>query len=115
MRSLILSVVILSAASAAFAQQWEFGAEGGGSLLSNVSVSGPAGKATAGFAPGAAFGVFFGENLYTHLTGEIRYEYLQSDLRISSGGQTAQGFTGMAHASTSIWFITPTGKNRARS
>jgi hypothetical protein len=98
MRSLILSVVILSAASAAFAQQWEFGAEGGGSLLSNVSVTGAAGKATAGFAPGAAFGVFFGENLYTHLTGELHYEYLQSDLRISSGGQTAQGFTGMAHA-----------------
>jgi hypothetical protein len=70
---------------------------GGGSLLSDVSVSGPAGKATAGFAPGAAFGAFFGENLYTHFTGEVRYEYLQSDLRISSGGQTAQ-FDGMAHA-----------------
>src|SRR5580658_1399042 len=97
MRSLILSVVILAAATAAFAQQWEFGAEGGGSLLSNVSASGPAGNATVGFAPGAAFSVFFGENLYSHLTGEIRYEYLQSDLRLSSGGQTAQ-FTGMAQA-----------------
>ena len=97
MRSLILSVVFLAAATAAFAQQWEFGAVGGGSLLSNVSASGPAGKATVGFAPGAAFGAFFGENLYTHLTGEIRYEYLQSDLRLSSGGQTAQ-FTGMAQA-----------------
>jgi hypothetical protein len=97
MRSLVFSVVILAAATTAFAQQWEFGAEGGGSLLSDVSVSGPAGKATAGFAPGAAFGVFFGENLYPHLTGEIRYEYLQSDLRLSSNGQSAQ-FTGVAHA-----------------
>jgi hypothetical protein len=97
MRSLVFSVVILAAASAAFAQQWEFGAVGGGSLLSDVSVSGPAGKATAGFAPGAAFGAFFGQNLYTHLTGEIRYEYLQSDLRLSSGGQSAQ-FTGGQHA-----------------
>jgi hypothetical protein len=97
MRSLILPVIILAAASTAFAQQWEFGAVGGGSLLSDVSVSGPAGKATAGFAPGAAFGAFFGENLYTHLTGEVRYEYLRSDLRLSSGGQSAQ-FTGAAHA-----------------
>jgi len=97
MRSLVISVVILAAAHAAFAQQWEFGAVGGGSLLSDVSVSGPAGKATAGFAPGAAFGAFFGENLYPHLTGELRYEYLQSDLRLSSNGQSAQ-FTGAAHA-----------------
>jgi len=97
MRSLIFSVVILAAATAASAQQWEFGAVGGGSLLSDVPVSGPAGKATAGFAPGAAFGAFFGENLYPHWTGEVRYEYLQSDLRLSSGGQTAT-FTGGAHA-----------------
>jgi hypothetical protein len=97
MRSLILSVEFLSAASAAFAQQWEFGAEGGGSLLSNVSVSG-AGKATAGFAPGAAFGVFVGENLYSHLTGELHYEFLQSDPRISSAGQTTSPFSGVTHA-----------------
>jgi len=97
MRSLIFSVGILAAATAASAQQWEFGAVGGGSLLSDVPVSGPAGKATAGFAPGAAFGAFFGENLYPHWTGEVRYEYLQSDLRLSSGGQTAT-FTGGAHA-----------------
>src|SRR5580704_5697873 len=97
MRSLILSVVILAAATTAFAQQWEFGAVGGGSLLSDVSVSGAAGKATAGFAPGAAFGAFVGENLYSHLTGELHYEYLQSDLRLTSGGQTAQ-FTGGEHA-----------------
>jgi Outer membrane protein beta-barrel domain len=97
MRSLLFSVVILAAATTAFGQQWEFGAVGGGSLLSDVSVSGAAGKATAGFAPGAAFGAFVGENLYTHLTGELHYEYLQSDLRLSSGGQTAQ-FTGGEHA-----------------
>ena len=97
MRRFVFSFVILAAATTAFGQQWEFGAVGGGSLLSDVSVSGPAGKATAGFAPGAAFGAFFGENLYPHLTGELRYEYLQSDLRLSSNGQSAQ-FTGAAHA-----------------
>jgi hypothetical protein len=97
MRSLILSIVMMSAATAAFAQQWEFGAVGGMGLLNSVSASGPAGSATAGFAPGAAFGAFFGQNLYPKLTGEIRYEFMQSDLRLSNNGQTAQ-FTGVAHA-----------------
>jgi hypothetical protein len=97
MKSLVFSFVILAAATTAFAQQWEFGAEGGGSLLSDVSATGSAAKATAGFAPGAAFGAFVGENLYSHLTGEFHYEFMQSDLRLSSGGQSAQ-FTGVAHA-----------------
>lgn len=97
MRSLILSIAMISAASAAFAQQWEFGAVGGVGLVNDVSVSGPAGSATAGFAPGAVAGAFFGQNLYKNLGGEIRYEFFQSDLRLSIGGQSAQ-FTGAAHA-----------------
>jgi hypothetical protein len=97
MRSVILSIAMTCAASAAFAQQWEFGAVGGVGLLNSVSASGPAGSATAGFAPGVVGGAFFGQNLYRNLTGEIRYEYFQSDLRLASGGQSAQ-FTGAAHA-----------------
>jgi hypothetical protein len=97
MRSVLLSIVMLSAATAAFAQQWEFGAVGGVGLLNSVSATGAAGSATAGFAPGAVGGAFFGQNLYRNLTGEIRYEYFQSDLRLSSGGQSTQ-FTGAAHA-----------------
>jgi hypothetical protein len=98
MRSIALSIVLMSAAGSAFAQEWEFGALGGGGFLGNVSANGGSiGNATAGFAPGAAFGVFAGNNLYRNLSGEIRYEYMQNDLRLSSGGQTAQ-FTGSAHA-----------------
>jgi hypothetical protein len=98
MRTIALSIVMMSAASSVFAQQWEFGALGGGGFLSNVSANGSAiGNATAGFAPGAAFGAFVGNSLNRNLSGEIRYEYLQNDLRLSSGGQTAQ-FAGAAHA-----------------
>src|SRR5580698_805892 len=97
MRSALFSIVMMSAASAAFAQQWEFGAVGGVGLLNNVSVDGTAASAKAGFATGAVGGVFFGQNLYRNLSGEIRYEYFQSDLRLSSGGQSTQ-FTGAAHA-----------------
>jgi hypothetical protein len=105
MRTIALRFVLITAsltatlvfAPVAFAQQWEFGGFAGGQFLSNVSASGAAGSATAGFAPGAAFGGFVGNNLYRNLSGEIRYEYLQNDLRLSSGGQTAT-FSGGAHA-----------------
>jgi hypothetical protein len=98
MRTIALSILLMSAASPAVAQQWEFGALGGGQFLSNVSASGGSiGNATAGFAPGAAFGVYVGNSLNRRLSGEIRYEYLQNDLRLANGGQTAQ-FAGVAHA-----------------
>ena len=97
MRTLILATTFLAASGACFAQQWEFGGSGGGGFLSNVSANGPVGSATAGFAPGFAAGAFAGQNLYPHLTGEIRYEYLQSNLSLHSGGQSAQ-FSGAAHA-----------------
>lgn len=98
MRTIGLSILLMSAASSAFAQQWEFGALGGGQFLSDVSANGGSiGNAAAGFAPGLAFGAFVGNNLNRSLSGEIRYEYLQNDLRLTSVGQTAQ-FAGVAHA-----------------
>jgi hypothetical protein len=97
MRFLGLSILLLAASSAAFAQQWEFGGVGGGGFLSSVAASGTVGSATAGFQPGGAFGAFFGQNLYPHWTGEVRYEYLQNNLQLTSGGQTAR-FSGAAHA-----------------
>jgi hypothetical protein len=97
MKSLGIAILFLAASGAGFAQQWEFGGLGGGGFLSNVSVSSGPAAATAGFQSGGAFGAFLGQNLYSHLTGEFRYEFLQSNLQLSSGGSTAQ-FNGMAHA-----------------
>jgi hypothetical protein len=42
-------------------------------------------------------GAFAGDNLYRYISGEFHYEYMQSDLRLSSGGQSAR-FSGDAHA-----------------
>jgi hypothetical protein len=80
-----------------FAQQWEFGGLAGGGFLSTVNATNQFGSATAGFSNGAAFGGYAGNNLYKHLGGELRYTYLQSNLKLSSGGQTAT-FSGQAHA-----------------
>ena len=92
-----LSILFIAAAGSCFAQQWEFGGVGGAGFLSNVNVSSPSGSARAGFQPGAAFGAFFGQSISPHIAGEIRYEFLQSNLQLSSGGTTAR-FSGAAHA-----------------
>jgi hypothetical protein len=90
-------ILLITAAGACFAQQWEFGGVGGAGFLSNVNVSSPLGSAKAGFQPGGAFGAFFGQSIGTHFAGEVRYEFLQSNLELSSGGSTAH-FSGNAHA-----------------
>jgi hypothetical protein len=97
MKTLGLSILLLGAAAATLsAQQWEVGGIGGGGFLSNVAVTGPAGSATAGFQSGAAFGAFFGNNLYSHVGGELRYAYLQNNLQLKSGGSSVS-FSGAAH------------------
>ena len=97
MKTLLRSILVLTAAAAAsFAQQWEFGGGGGGSFLNSVPVSGGAGSATAGFQTGAAFGGFVGYNQTRHIGGELRYGYLQSNLSLKSGGSTAT-FSGVSH------------------
>jgi len=97
MKKLRLSLLLVAGAGACFGQQWEFGAVGGGSFLSNVNVSSPVGSATAGFQAGFAAGAFVGQSMTPHIAGEIRYEFLQSNLQISSGGSNAR-FNGQAHA-----------------
>lgn len=97
MKISILTAILVLAPAAAFAQKWEVGVDGGAGLLNTVNVTGAPNSATAGFAPGFVAGGFIGENMYRHISGEIRYEFMQSDLRLTSGGQTAQ-FNGVAHA-----------------
>ena len=96
MRRIAFTALFLSALTfSCFGQQWEFGGMGGAGFLSNVNVTSPSGSATAGFETGGAFGGFFGQNLYPHWSGEIRYLYLQNDLHINSSGNNAT-FSGYA-------------------
>jgi hypothetical protein len=112
MRTLGLSIVLLGAAVTGHAQQWEVGGSAGAGFLSGLAVTSPAGSATTGFKSGAAFGGFFGQNLYPHLSGELRYSYLQSNLKIQSGGSEAT-FSGMAHA-VSYELVLHTNKRGSR-
>ncbi len=97
MRTIAKSILMMAAAAAGcLAQQWEFGGSGGVGFLNSVSVATPQASATAGFQTGAAFGAFFGQNLYSHFSGEAHYGFFESNLKLSSGGQTVS-FSGNAH------------------
>jgi hypothetical protein len=97
MRTLLRSILVLTAAGAAsFAQQWEFGGAGGGSFLNSVPVTSGIGSATAGFQTGGAFGGYVGYSQSRHIGGELRYAYLQSNLSLQSGGNQAT-FAGSSH------------------
>jgi len=96
MQTLRAIFVLGAAAAGCFAQQWEFGAGAGGSLPINVPVTAPGGSATAGFQDGVAIGAYLGQNLYSHVSGEIHYGFMVSDLCVKSGGSEAT-FSGQSH------------------
>ena len=93
----LLFVCALGLSAGAYAQEWEIGGLGGGGFAKGMSVAGPLGAGTTGFNGGVAFGAFAGSNLYTHLSGEIRYLYQMDDLKLSAGG-TNVSFQGVSHA-----------------
>jgi len=97
MKTIGKTLLLVAFALSAFAQQWEVGGIGGAGFLNDVSVSGAAGSAKAGFAPGVAAGAFFGQNLNAHWSGEVRYEFFDSSLKLSGGGSSTT-FSGIAHA-----------------
>ena len=93
MKTIGLSLIFLGAA---FGQQWEVGASAGATFLPGASITSPYGAATAGIQPGYSFGGYIGQNLYSHVSGEIHYGFAQSNLRLKSGGTTAT-FSGQSH------------------
>lgn len=64
---------------------WEVGAVGGYGWTNDLTVTGPAGSAAAGLKAGGAVGVFAGDDMYDRFSGEARYLYRFSDLKLSSG------------------------------
>ncbi len=91
------TLLFLTAAAGAFAQQWEIGGNAGGSFLPGVAVSGPMGSATTGFQTGVTAGAWIGQSISRHIGGEVRYNFMQSNLKLSSGG-TSTTFSGNSHA-----------------
>jgi hypothetical protein len=88
--------ILLAASASCFAQQWEIGGTGGAAFIPGVGVTSPLGAATAGLQPGLSAGAFLGQNLYPHISGEIHYGFMQSNLKLQSGGSQVT-FSGLSH------------------
>jgi hypothetical protein len=71
----------------AHAQEWELGGAGGYGFYRNQDVTSGNVTGKAGFNKGFAFSAVGGHNAFRYLSGEMRYVYRDSDLRVTSGGQ----------------------------
>jgi hypothetical protein len=83
-------------AGCALAQTYEVGAIGGYGFTNDLTVKAPAGSATSGLARGGVIGAFGGDDTYRYFSGEARYLYSYSDLRLSSGS-TSVDFPAHTH------------------
>jgi hypothetical protein len=77
------------------AQEWELGAAGGYGFYVNPTINSPAGSLQPGFAPKGVIGVVFGQNMYEHVGGEVRwlYQYGGPELKNSTVGLSAAGYS----------------------
>lgn len=87
MRSLhYIAMAALALSLPCLAQEWEFGGAGGYGWNANPSIVSPAGSIQSGFAPKGAVGVVFGQNMYEHLGGEVRYLFQFGGPRLQFNG-----------------------------
>ena len=94
MKTLRHSLLFLTAAAGAFAQQWEIGGNVGGSFLPGRVRHRAHGLGNHGLPRrGIAAGVWLGQRISRHIGGEVRYNFMQSNLKLESGG-TSTNFLG---------------------
>jgi len=93
----VSALAVVLTAEPGRAQKWEFGAGGGGSFYKSQTVTNGPVNGSAGFSKGFVATAILGQNLYRHLSGEIRYTYGRNDLALASGGAKV-GFAGHSHA-----------------
>ena len=86
-------------AAGCLAQDTEIGGAIGYGVYRDGSIYAPGGKAEAGIRNRFAAGVVFGDDLYNHLSGEIRYLYHDGHAFLSAGGVKAD-MQGQSHTFT---------------
>lgn len=92
-----LAAALLGLAAAAWAQpKWYLGATAGYGYAPAATARHGNEQADTGFRPGAVLGVVGGQDLYEHLSGEFRYLFRFSELKVAQAG-TEVRFAGRAH------------------
>jgi hypothetical protein len=82
---------------AAMAQKWEVGVGGGGDFYTSQTVQGAVSSADASLTTAIAASAWLGNDSGRLLGGELRYDFEDSSLKLSSGGTTAT-FAGQTDA-----------------
>jgi hypothetical protein len=77
---------LLACGPAAFAQKWEVGVAGGGSFYTSQTFKSAVGNADGSLSNGFAVSAWLGNNTASTISGELRYDFEKSDLKLSSGG-----------------------------
>jgi hypothetical protein len=96
--TLVLTLAILFS-SACFAQQWEIGALGGYGWYNDATISNPFGSADVTIASKGAVGAVFGQNMYKHIGGEVRWLLIFGGPELKANGITLSrpGFSNLVH------------------
>jgi len=89
--------MLLALAPAALAQKWEVGVAGGGSFYTSQTFKNAVTTADAGLSNGLVASAWLGNNSGGTLSGELRYDYEHTNLKLSSGG-TNVNFGAMTNA-----------------
>jgi len=79
-------LTLLATTPAAFAQNWEVGAGGGGNFYTSQTFTNPSGNASGKLASGFIVSAWLDNNTSGQFGGELRYDYEHSDLKLSSDG-----------------------------
>ncbi|MGD0436260.1 MAG: outer membrane beta-barrel protein [Bryobacteraceae bacterium] len=82
----VMFLSLLALAPAALAQRWDVGVGGGGSFYTSQTVQNPLGNASGSLSDGVAVSAWLGNNINNLFGGELRYDYEQTNLQLSSGG-----------------------------
>jgi hypothetical protein len=85
----VMFLSLLALAPAAMAQRWEVGVGGGGSFYTSQTIQNPLGNVNAGLSDGYAVSAWLDNNIGNFFGGELRYDYENPNLQLSSGGTKA--------------------------
>lgn len=89
--------IVLASTSTLFGQKWEVGAGVGASFYTSQDYKNALSSAKAGLSDGLLASVWLGNNSGNLLGGELRYDYENTDLQLSSGA-TRVSFGAETHA-----------------
>ena len=89
--------IALACVPTLFGQKWEVGGGVGGSFYTSQDYKNALGSAKAGLSDGVSASFWLGNNSGNLLGGELRYDYENTDLKLSSGA-TRVSFGADTHA-----------------